>query len=193
MILSLTGPSGVGKTTLMHNLLQALPNAKPLVSYTTRAARQSDEPGEYRYVSQEEFDRMSQAKEFLWEASAYVNRYGTRKADIDSALESADTLYMPVLVLNAVKKLHEYANSIAKTESLHSMYIWIEDEAELRSRFAERGDKPEEVEARIAECKDWNAQAKNLGVPFIYLEARKKREDIVVDALAQIKAAGFIF
>src|SRR6185437_7584339 len=110
MILSLTGPSGVGKTTLMHNLLHALPNVKTLTSYTTRAPRESDEPGEYNYISQEEFDRMQAAGEFLWTAQAYVNHYGTRKADIDIALANKDTLYMPVLVLSAVKKLHEYAN-----------------------------------------------------------------------------------
>ncbi|HEV8666647.1 MAG TPA: hypothetical protein VN665_02245 [Candidatus Paceibacterota bacterium] len=190
MILSLTGPSGVGKTTLMHNLLHALPNVKTLTSYTTRAPRESDEPGEYNYISQEEFDRMQAAGEFLWTAQAYVNHYGTRKADIDIALANKDTLYMPVLVLSAVKKLHEYANEVGKTGNLHSMYIHIEDEAELRSRFKERGDKPEEAEARIQECKDWNEQAKNLGVPFIWLEAQKKREDIVDDALAHIKAAG---
>lgn len=180
----------MGKTTLMHNLLHALPNVKTLTSYTTRAPRESDEPGEYNYISQEEFDRMQAAGEFLWTAQAYVNHYGTRKADIDIALANKDTLYMPVLVLSAVKKLHEYANEVGKTGNLHSMYIHIEDEAELRSRFKERGDKPEEAEARIQECKDWNEQAKNLGVPFIWLEAQKKREDIVDDALAHIKAAG---
>ncbi len=170
----------------MHNLLQALPGAKPLMSYTTRAARPSDEPGEYSYISQEEFDRMSQAGEFLWEAHAYVNHYGTRKADIDMALESKTALYMPVIVLSAVKKLHEYANEVGKIQNLHSMYIHIEDEQELRNRFKERGDKPEEVEARINECRNWNEEAKNLGVPFIWLQAQKKREDIVADALEHI-------
>lgn len=189
MIVSLTGPSGVGKTTLMHNLLKALPNVQPLVSYTTRAPRPSDEPGEYAYISQDEFDSMKAAGEFLWTANAYVNNYGTRKADINVALD-AKTIFMPVLVLNAVKKLHDYAREVGKTGHVHSMYIQIEDEAELRSRFKERGDNPEEAEARINECRTWNEEAKNLGVPFIWLEAQKKREDIVADALALLKAAG---
>jgi guanylate kinase len=190
MILSLTGPSGVGKTTLMHNLLKALPNVKPLVSYTTRAPRPSDEPGEYNYISAEEFDRMTAAGDFLWTAHAYVNRYGTRKADVDGALESKNTLCMPVLVLSAVKTMHQYANQVGKAANLHSMYIHIDDEAELRSRFKERGDKPQEAEARIQECRSWNEEAKNLGVPFIYLEAQKRREDILADALKHIHAAG---
>lgn len=173
----------------MHNLLKALPNARPLVSYTTRAPRPSDEPGEYAYVSQDEFDHMSAADEFLWTANAYVNHYGTRKADIDDALENTDALFIPVLVLSAVKKLHDYANEVGKNARLHSMYIKIEDEVELRSRFTERGDNPEEAEARIAECRSWNEEAKNLGVPFIWLEAQKDRQTIVADALKQLKEA----
>jgi guanylate kinase len=192
MIISLTGPSGVGKTTLMHNLLKAIPNVKTLTSYTTRQPRPSDEPGEYNYITEEEFNRMDAAGEFLWTAHAYVNHYGTRKADIDMALEDDTANYMPVLVIDVMRTLYDYAQSQGKGDKLHSMYIHIEDEAELRSRFKERGDKPEEVEARIAECKDWNAKAKASGVPFIYLQAQKKREDIVADALEELKQRGII-
>src|SRR6185437_8263642 len=98
--------------------------------------------------------------------------------------------YMPVLVLSAVKKLHEYANETGKSKNLHSMYIHIDNEDELRSRFKERGDKPEEAEARIAECRTWNEEAKNLNVPFIWLQAQKKREDILAEAVDHIHAAG---
>ena len=178
----------MGKTTLMHNLLGSLPNAKPLVSYTTRATRPTDEPGEYAYVSQEEFDAMKTSGAFLWEAHAYVNHYATRKADIDMALSDSSTIFIPVLVLSAVKTLHEYASRTGTIQNLRSLYIHIDDEAELRSRFKERGDKPEEAEARIAECRSWNEEAKNLGVPFIYLEAQKKREDILADALVHLRS-----
>jgi guanylate kinase len=133
---------------------------------------------------------MSAAGEFLWEAHAYVNHYGTRKVDIDRALDDSAKLYMPVLVIDVIKKLHDYAASVGKSAALHSMYIRIEDEEELRSRFKERGDKPAEAEARIQECKDWNEKAKASGVPFIWLEAQKSRDEIVADALAKLKAAG---
>ena len=184
MILSITGPSGVGKTTLLHNLLQKIPEAQPLTSYTTREPRPSDEPGEYVYVSHDEFDRMAKSGAFLWEARTYVNRYGTKKEDIDRALSSG--FYMPVLVIDAVKKLYEYAHSTHRENQARYMYIFIDDEAELRKRFKERGDAPGETEVRIQECRDWNAKAAKSGVPFIYLQATKKREDILADALSYI-------
>jgi guanylate kinase len=174
----------------MHNILKSSTHTRPLISYTTRQPRPTDEPGEYSYIMQEEFDRMEAMGEFLWTAKTYVNHYGTRKADIDAAFADTGEVYIPVLVLNAVKTLYEYAQATNQTDKLHSLYIHIDDEAELRARFKERGDKQEEVEARIAECKSWNKEAKNLGVPFIYLEAQKKREDILADALEHIKAAG---
>ena len=191
MILSITGPSGVGKTTLMHNLLGVLPGAKPLTSVTTRSPRPTDEPGEYEYVSQEEFDAIADAGAFLWQARAYINRYGTRKAIIDEALASP-TLYLPALVIDAVKTLHAYAAEVGKTEAVRSLYLHIQDESELRARFTERGDKPEEAEARIAECRSWNKNAKESGVPFIYLEATKTREEIVENALVQLRLVGYL-
>ena len=65
MIWSLTGSSASGKTTIARLIIEEVPNAKPLQSVTTRAVRASDIPGEYEYVNEMEFDRLSRAREFL--------------------------------------------------------------------------------------------------------------------------------
>lgn len=185
MLVSITGPSGVGKTTLLHNLIKKLPEARPLISYTTRDPRPSDEPGEYAYVSKEEFDTIAASGAFLWEAHTYVNRYGTKKEDVDRAL--AGGFYLPVLVIDAVKKLDEYARSAGKVHEVRHLYILIEDIDELRNRLMERGDSPEEREARIKECLHWNEQARASGVPFIYIQAKKSREEILEETLEKIR------
>lgn len=183
MILSITGPSGVGKTTLMHNLLARLPDARPLVSVTTRAPRPTDEPGEYEYVNQAEFDARSTRGDFLWEVHPHGKHYATAKAAVDVAFESPG-VFIPPLVISAVGTLLEYAKTRGISGAVHSIYIWIEDEAELRKRFEHRGDMtPQEIESRLAECRSWNAEAKASGLPFIYLQATKTPEEILTDAL----------
>ncbi|MBX4192130.1 AAA family ATPase [Candidatus Parcubacteria bacterium] len=174
MIVTLTGPSGVGKTTLLRSLVRALPHAHPLMSYTTRSPRPTDEPGEYTYVGDEQFEKMKSS--FLWEAKTYKSRYGTRKEDIDFAL--AHDIYIPILVMDAVKKLHTYTST-----KVTYLYIHIDDENELRRRFQERGDNPEEVEARIAENKTWFKEAQQSGIPFIYLDGKQTREELLAQAL----------
>lgn len=184
MILSLTGPSGVGKTTLLHHLLRALPGSGPLISYTTRTRRQGDEPGEYRYVGEEEFEAMHARGEFLWVARPHGKKYATREEDIGRAL--AGGVYMPILLIDAAKQLRAYAAQAGKADAMRSLYIRLEDEAELRRRFAKRGDSLEAAEARIAECRSWNQEAASSGVPFIYIDGRKTPEEMLADALAAL-------
>jgi guanylate kinase len=187
MILSITGPSGVGKTTLLHNLLRGLPHAKPLTSVTTRTPRPTDEPGEYEYIDAEEFERIKNSGEFLWEARTTNNRYGTRKTSVDAALASDDQ-YIPILVLSAAKTLHEYARRNDAADRVRFIYIEIEDEAELRRRFKERGDAPEEVEARILECRTWGDEARRLDIPFVYLSGSLSREELCASTLQSLQS-----
>lgn len=180
MILTITGPSGVGKTTLLNGLMDALSGSQNLEAYTTRDPRPTDE--NYCYVSDHEFDAMEARGEFLWTAHPHGKKYGTRKFALDQALASPD-INISVLVIDAVKKLHTYAPGLVV-----SFYIHIDDEAELRRRFSERNDMPEDsVEARIAECKSWYEEAQKSGVPFIYVDGKKSREELVKDVLTVLK------
>jgi guanylate kinase len=187
MILSITGPSGVGKTTLMHNLLGTLPNVKVFESVTTRARRPTDEPGEYRYVSEEEFVAMRDRGDFLWEAHPHGKSYATTKRSIDDALASSDIFISP-LVVSAVGILTEYAKAQGKGSAVRSFYIWTDDIEELRRRFHTRADMAEaEIEQRLEECRSWNAEAKASGLSFIYLQATRIPEEILANALTLLK------
>jgi len=184
MIVSLAGPSGVGKTTLLFNLLKALPDAKPLVSVTTRAPRPTDEA--FEYVSDAEFGNIAKRGEFLWQVHPHGKHYGTRKVVIDEALAS-NIIYIPVLIIEAVKVLYEYAAHQGALTAVKSFYLWIEDEEELRKRFEMRGDmNKEQVESRIVECRSWNFEAQRSGVPFIYLDATKTPDELLRQALSYL-------
>lgn len=182
MFWTITGPSASGKTTLARNILAAHPEAKPLTSTTTRAPRPTDMPGEYEYVSNEEFDRLSRQGAFLWEVAPHGNRYGTRKSAVDAAF--LESLYVPILVIEAVVKLHSYAAARGQGAQVRSLYIHIEDEAELRKRITGRGDSPEEIERRLHECLDWNERSLASGVPFYMLDGSKTPEEMSREALA---------
>jgi guanylate kinase len=169
MLVTITGPSGVGKTTLAHTLLSTLPHAQTLENFTTRAPRPSDE--HFKYVSDAEFDAMLARGEFIWIATPHGKRYGTRKRAVDIALSSPH-IFISILVIDAVAKLHAYAKGSAT-----SLYVEIEDEAELRRRFKSRGDmSEEEVESRIAECRSWGEEAHHAQVPFIFLDGSVSKE-----------------
>jgi len=82
-----SSPSGGGKTSLVKALLEAEPEVRLSVSYTTRAARPGEVNGrDYHFVSQREFERMLEAGEFLERALIYGNHYGTSQKWIEREL-----------------------------------------------------------------------------------------------------------
>lgn len=78
-------PSGAGKTTIVHHLLQVIPELEFSVSATTREQRPNERHGvDYYYITKEEFKRRVDNGEFLeWEEVYGGNFYGTLKSELD--------------------------------------------------------------------------------------------------------------
>src|SRR4029453_6552392 len=84
LLLVISGPSGVGKTTGTRGVERSIPDAVFSVSATTRAKTPADVEGvDYHFVSDEEFERMRAAGEFLESAGIYGKKYGTPRAWVE--------------------------------------------------------------------------------------------------------------
>jgi guanylate kinase len=91
----LSGPSGVGKSTVVRNLRRTCPQVWLSVSVTTRAPRPGEAGGrEYYFVSDADFDRMVAAGELLEWAAYAGHRYGTPRAPVQEKLAAG----VPVLL-----------------------------------------------------------------------------------------------
>ena len=83
VLLVLSGPSGVGKTTVAHRLLEANANLQRMVTCTTRAPREGEVDGQdYHFVTETDFLAQIRAGGFLEHAEVYGNRYGTLKSSV---------------------------------------------------------------------------------------------------------------
>jgi guanylate kinase len=180
----------------MGELMGAYPKLiKPLESVTTRPRRPTDtRQGEYRFVNEQEFDALDHAGQFAWTTQAHglPYRYGTRKTVVRSALVNSG-VYVANLTLNAVPILHQLAGEVAgraySTEAIVlSLYLFIEDETELRRRYAADKRDPAEQEARM-DYQAINTAAGNVNGLLRMIDASKSPKVVFGQALIQIKAA----
>ncbi|MDE6850805.1 MAG: guanylate kinase [Clostridia bacterium] len=92
-LLVLSGPSGVGKGTIVKRLLAARPQASLSVSCTTRAPRDGEKDGEsYFFLTKEKFTAMIAEGGFLEYSAHFENFYGTPKKFVEEKLEEGDVI-----------------------------------------------------------------------------------------------------
>ena len=107
LLIVISGPSGVGKDTILRRLFQLAPELKYSVSYTTRPPRPGEIDGQsYTFVTEDEFKRLIDAKEFLEWAQVYDQYYGTSRKRVEDALARGEDIILKIDVQGAafVKK-----------------------------------------------------------------------------------------
>ena len=98
----ITGPSGVGKGTLIAELLRRVPGLELSVSATTREPRDGEEDGrDYHFLAHEEFDRRARAGEFLEHATYSGNRYGTLRSEVERRVAIGRSVVLEIEVQGA--------------------------------------------------------------------------------------------
>ncbi len=140
----ITGPSGVGKGTLISDLLERSPELEVSVSATTRKPRPSEQDGrEYHFLTPAEFERRVKAGEFLEHADYSGHRYGTLRSEVSERLERGRSVVLEI-ELQGARQVRE-----AMPEAVQ-IFIAPPDPAALRRRLEGRGtDSPEAIEQRL--------------------------------------------
>lgn len=101
-LIVLSGPSGVGKDTVLQHLFELDPGLRYSVSYTTRAPREGEVEGtSYSFVDRDTFLRMREAGEFLETATVHGNLYGTAAERVREAVARGDRIVLKIDVQGA--------------------------------------------------------------------------------------------
>jgi guanylate kinase len=140
----ITGPSGVGKGTLISQLLQRVPDLELSVSATTREPRQGEVDGrDYHFLTPAEFDRRIAAEDFLEFATYSGNRYGTLRSEVRKRLEAGHSVVLEIEVQGARQVRAAMRESV-------QVFIAPPDPDVLRERLEARAsDSAEAIDARL--------------------------------------------
>ncbi len=103
-IIVLSGPSGVGKSTLVGKVRENLPELKFSISCTTRPPRTGEEHGvHYYFLNHDEFEKRVRNGEFVEHAQVFANRYGTLKSEVMDRVRNGETVILDIDVQGAMQ------------------------------------------------------------------------------------------
>ena len=139
----LSSPSGVGKTTLTKKIQQKYQSFKISVSHTTRMPRSNEVDGvDYYFVTHEKFKEMINEKKFYEYAKIFDNFYGTLKENVDNMILKNDLIFD--IDWQGTKQLSKFKNL-----KLIKIFLITENKKELKQRLLSRNQNTkDEIQKR---------------------------------------------
>lgn len=147
LLVVVSGPSGVGKGTIVKTVLKRRKDVVESVSCTTRAPREGEQHGrEYYFLTKEEFTRRIQENDFLEYDEHFGNFYGTPKSFVKEKLKEKSVI-LEIDVVGALNAKKAFPKSVLVMIAPPSL-------EELKNRLVSRGsESQEEIEKRLSRLK----------------------------------------
>ena len=131
----LSGPSGVGKGTVLGKLLEDYKDIHYSVSATTREARQDELDGrDYFFLSEEEFLQMCENDQFIEYARVHENYYGTPKSYVDECIKQGKDIILEIDIQGARQVRKQYPDAVF-------IFLVPPSLEELENRLDKRGSE----------------------------------------------------
>jgi len=140
----ISGPSGVGKGTLIGRVRERLPQLEVATSATTRPRRPGEQGArEYHFLSPEEFERGVREGDFLEHVEFAGHRYGTLRSEVDRRLAQGSSVVLEIDVPGAREIKHQVPDAVL-------VFIAPPDMGDLEQRLIARGaNSDDEIAARL--------------------------------------------
>lgn len=153
MLIVISGPSGVGKGTIYHRLLDNDPTLTFSVSVTTRAPRPEEIEGvHYYFITDEKYDSLLKDDAFLEHADVHGNRYGTLKSQVDDKMAQGLSVVLDIDPQGARQVMAVRPDCV-------SIFLLPRSLVQLRERLYTRNtETPKVIERRLNNAKDEIAQ-----------------------------------
>ncbi|HVN95087.1 MAG TPA: guanylate kinase [Syntrophorhabdaceae bacterium] len=180
-LIVVSGPSGVGKSTLIEEFLKQDGQSGFSVSYTTRQKRRQEVNGrEYHFVDRQKFDEMVGGDRFLEWESVHGNMYGTPKQEILNTLHGGKDIILDIDVKGALN---------VKKQCSNACLIFIEPPSaeDLVRRLTFRGEK--DIELRMKRVKEEIAQKASFEYTIMN-DDLKRAYDTFKDTIRIIRSKG---
>jgi guanylate kinase len=176
----ITGPSGVGKGTLIRSLLQQAPELEVSVSATTRPPRPGEVDGvDYHFISEEEFARRLEAGEFVEHASYSGHRYGTLRSELEGRLAAGTPVVLEIEIQGARQIRESMPEAV-------QVFIAPPSLDALKARLVGRGtNSPRDMDARLRTAREEvDAQSE-----FAHVVVNDRLEQAVSELVAVVRSA----